>query len=445
MGNSPRWTDHLPRRAELTEEEFRFLLAGQAGDFLLLSNGLLEAAPEQWSQRQIYHLYRAATDLETFLDDFGARENRAFFPIREVTALVRWLALAMTSLVHLDSRVQSYQLADPAWASEVLAVRVRRGALELGELVLRALQHMREAWLSNGMTWPGHVLRVDSLMPSGLRPRLPRNVLEDRERLDGDLVGTHPAARLAASYLLLLETLDRLGTKPVVGLASLRQFVAARYTEELARSYEARVHNLQSSYDSFVAGRQEEAEHPELRVVRGSVSQALHLFEAGTCLAHLYERHDVYGRHAARVFFAHLIPEEKLLDILVNTCTITAYDGLLRCRAVAEGILRKLTRQVAVDLDLPPGASLHARPISLIVSVVNHHGTPVEMEIAGKKASAASIMQLLMLAGANPDARRVRFTGDEEALRDLRDLFAIGLGEGGLDALPPRLEYLKPS
>jgi phosphotransferase system HPr (HPr) family protein len=429
------------------EEEFKYLLSGQAGDFPLIANGLLESAPEQWSQRQIYHLYRASTDLETFLDDFGARENRTFFPIREMAAQVRWLSLALTGLVHLDSRLPSYQVHDPAWSRDVLAPRVRRAALDLAEMTTGVLQALREAWLACGMPWAGHVLRVEGLLPGGPRPRLPRNLIEDREGLPAEGAGGSPApARLINQYLGFLSTLERLGGNPIEGLAALRQFMSTRYTEELARSYEARAHNLQSSYDTWIAGTPEEEAHPELHCLRGAASQALHLLEAGTCLAHLYERHDVYGRHGgSRALFERVLPEERLLGVTVNHCARMAYECLKRTAPILAPLLRAFTHQISLELRLPEGVSLHARPISLIVSVVNHHGTPVEMEIEGRKGSAASIMQLLMLAGSSPNARMVRFTGDRAVLQDLQDLFERRLGEEGLDLLPPHLEYLRPS
>jgi len=85
---------------------------------------------------------------------------------------------------------------------------------------------------------------------------------------------------------------------------------------------------------------------------------------------------------------------------------------------------------------------LHARPASLIVSIVNHHGVPVEVEIDGECANAGSIMQVMILAGSKVTARRVTFRGDVKPLRDLELLFGIGLGEKGLDDLPNELSYL---
>jgi len=98
-----------------------------------------------------------------------------------------------------------------------------------------------------------------------------------------------------------------------------------------------------------------------------------------------------------------------------------------------------------VTLAIPDGLILHARPISLIVGIVNHHRVPVEAEIEGHKCSAASIMQMLVLAGSHSSHQSINFSGDNKVLAELEMLFAAALGEEGFDKLPPELQYLIPS
>jgi len=73
---------------------------------------------------------------------------------------------------------------------------------------------------------------------------------------------------------------------------------------------------------------------------------------------------------------------------------------------------------------------------------VHHFGLPVEIEINEKRASAASMMSMLILCGSHLDAKSVRFHGDATVLQDLEALFEARLGEDGLEAFPPRLKYL---
>ena len=117
------------------------------------------------------------------------------------------------------------------------------------------------------------------------------------------------------------------------------------------------------------------------------------------------------------------------------------------CLEIAESsakkILQRLTERTYVDLVVPKGIQLHARPLSLIVAVVLHYGLPVKMVIEGEEASADSLIRLLLLAGSHPDSPGVRFEGDSRVLSDLEALFVGRLGEEGVDALPDQLHYLK--
>ncbi|HET6201531.1 MAG TPA: HPr family phosphocarrier protein [Planctomycetota bacterium] len=97
----------------------------------------------------------------------------------------------------------------------------------------------------------------------------------------------------------------------------------------------------------------------------------------------------------------------------------------------------------ALEVALPADVTLHMRPAALIVRIVQRHGTPVEVEVEGDAFNAASILQLLVAVHAHPYARRLRFRGGARPLEDLRLLFESGLGEGGLDRLPPSLSYLR--
>ena len=67
----------------------------------------------------------------------------------------------------------------------------------------------------------------------------------------------------------------------------------------------------------------------------------------------------------------------------------------------------------------------------------------MELEVGGRVFNAASILDMMVTVGSNPDARRLLFRGDENPLRDIDMLFRSGLGEEGLDKLPPALAYLR--
>jgi len=96
-----------------------------------------------------------------------------------------------------------------------------------------------------------------------------------------------------------------------------------------------------------------------------------------------------------------------------------------------------------LEVELGQDVLIHARPAALIVGIVNQYGTPVTMELAGGSCNAASILELLLAVGSNPDEKRFVFRGDANPLRDIGLLFRHGLGEDGLGSLPSELGYLR--
>lgn len=110
-------------------------------------------------------------------------------------------------------------------------------------------------------------------------------------------------------------------------------------------------------------------------------------------------------------------------------------------------------RSSVAFLETPPGESVlalpedlhwHARPLTLIARVVEHHGAAVTARIGEASAAANSVMELLLLVAAGAaSSRRVAFTGPRTCLRDLETLFRARLGEDGLDQLPDALDYLR--
>jgi phosphotransferase system HPr-like phosphotransfer protein len=129
--------------------------------------------------------------------------------------------------------------------------------------------------------------------------------------------------------------------------------------------------------------------------------------------------------------------------IILNDLLFWANRYIQSGADTARSLLPSYTNVLSLELCLPEQASLHARPVALIVGIVNRYGTPVEMEVGGLVANASSILKMLMLVGSNAEERAFIFRGDERPLRDIELLFEHGLGEKGLDALPSELAYLR--
>ena len=237
--------------------------------------------------------------------------------------------------------------------------------------------------------------------------------------------------------------LDSAGVRRLADPGEVERFLSTHCSEEQARVYEATIHNLQSAYDTHVKNTVLEAGDDRLARLRGHVSTALHLLQVVTCLTHFVERHEGLRDDDSTRRLSRIVDRDRVQSFTLNVLLYWAHRVLGRGRGLAEELLPRYLDLAELVVEIGEDITLHARPASLIVSVVNHHGTPVEMEVAGSVCNAGSILELMVAVGSHPDERRFTFRGDARSLEDLRLLFECGVGERGFDELPVQLAYLK--
>lgn len=421
------------------EKAFGALLEAQGRSFFRLGNTLLTRPA--WSKKHYYQLNTESDELESFLDDYGARFNRTFALTRELVASVRWFALAGFSISHLEGRFDSYgvhQALTPAELADARSSFVR--ARDFVHRSLRALlEEVRGQCELLQIPWNGEDFSESEFVETGPKQRLPRNVGQE-DLVDED----QRIAEVASKYLAACEMLAEQRIRRIADPAARRQHLSRVCTEERARVYEATVHNLQSTYDTHIKNTVIEGRDDRLPRLRGHLSISLHLLEAVTFLTHFVERHEGGQRvEAAERRIGELIDRAQVQDLILNHMLSWAESCLMRGRALAEELLPSYTNLQELVVELPPDVKLHARPASLIVNIVGHHGTPVELEVEGHTCNAGSILEVLVAVGSAPDAREFVFRGDENPLRDIERLFEAGLGEHGIASLPPDLGYLR--
>ena len=422
------------------ERDFANLLGSRAQDLLRLTNTLASPQIGAWTKRLFFLLYSEADELESFLDDYGARSNQSYASVTELVASVRGFSMAGLSLEHLIRRLDDYQVLDSF--SEVEADMAREDLISarrwIQEVLVALLGEIRSEAERHGVHHPkeGHA-EGESGFPL-VRFRLPMDVgLEDIDEEEQRI------AEVASKYLqactMLEEGASEVIEEPVDRDTFLREFC----TEETARVYEATVHNLQSTYDTYICNTRLESADERLPRLRGHLSATLHLLEAATQLVHFLERHESEVRDdGARSQLARLAPRAQVSNLIVNVLVLWAGKFMAQGRVLAEALLPAYTNLQVLDVELGEGLVLHARPISLLVSIINHYATPVEFEVAGDTCNAGSILEMMIAVGSKSEEKRFRFRGDEHPLRDIALLFHHDLGEGGVDTLPPELGYL---
>lgn len=419
------------------EQDFRDMLGERAQTFLAAC-----AAPggAAWTKRRFFDLSLEADELESFLDDYGARTNRTFSAFTEIVASTRGFALAGMSLSHLVRRLPSYGVLEELGDDRVRALEGLGSATAFVEARLRDLMGaLLDEGRSIGVT---ELARGEGVAPvdrSVRRFRLPHNIDLHDIRDEEKRIATVAARYLEAHRMLEEANIRRIGVEK-----EREAFLASVCSEEAARTWEATVHNLESSYDTHVKNTLLETGDPRLPRLRGFIAASLHTLQAVTLLTHFVERRD-RGLRSDRAdsLLQQVVPRAEIRDVTLNKLLVWAARFLEAGAPLAEALLPSYTNASEAVLELRDGIVLHARPASLVVAVVQHHGTPVELEVDGHVCNAGSILELMVAVGSHPEARRYVVRGDERPLRDLVALFAADVGEGGLETLPDGLAYLR--
>jgi len=422
------------------EQDFSGLLENHTQLLFRLANSLLEAGEENWTKRHYFELYTESDEVESFLDDYGARTNRTYNYLTEVVASMRGISLAGLSLEHLARRIDAYGVVEALAGEEAgeSQADIAYSRAFVQSTLRDLLKELKTEATDLGLALPHQGFPQDSFDEGIQRFSLPRNIGQEDLQDEAQKI-----AEVASKYLQACEMLDVAGVRRIEDEASREQFLRQHCTEEHARVYEATVHNLQSAYDTYIKNTVIESNDERLPRLRGHVSCALHLLEAVTHLTHFVDRHEGEGRvEAAEERLGKAVNKSRMRAVTLNHLLFWAYRFLSHGRVIAEELLPSYTNVQALTVEIGDGLSLHARPASLIVTIVNHYGTPVEMEVAGHTCNAGSILELMIAVGSNPDARDYTFRGDENPLRDIALLFEAGLGEGGMDSLPGALSYL---
>jgi phosphocarrier protein HPr len=91
-----------------------------------------------------------------------------------------------------------------------------------------------------------------------------------------------------------------------------------------------------------------------------------------------------------------------------------------------------VSERAEATLEVVNALGLHARAAAKLVRVASSFGARIELEKAGQRADAKSIMGVLLLCGERGSKITVRAAGDDAttALDALRALFEEGFGEG---------------
>jgi phosphotransferase system HPr-like phosphotransfer protein len=228
--------------------------------------------------------------------------------------------------------------------------------------------------------------------------------------------------------------------------------VPEKINEVLIRSFEMRVHNIQSSFDSYVVKTQSDEENILLEQLRSHFSIVFHILQVMGRLLHFYERHmydagfkDVYMR--VRRSLAELIDPDVLLDRAVNFCLFYAWKFLSSGKQVATQIMNRNMERGTIEVSIPMDRGFHSRPSLLVAKIVQYYGGEVILHVGEDQFDASSVLDIQWAGGKikKEEYKTVKFSGDSRALSDLVILAGVNYGEDHMGKgipLPKQLSYL---
>ena len=384
---------------------FRELIAKRALTLLGLSKHISEckSTNDIMIRPLIGALLSQSTQIEEFLDRYGAGSNCQWCGFRSLTAAIKHFSDVSYELLHIRYSLPTYRLLpieqDFAQATE-----------DTLEFTVSILQQAANQILTKAQ-------QLDLPIPS---QRLCQEFYT--EKLPSGCLSHHCQTRkieiaktvtlLATAFLNLAVDSEDVRAASRIKHEKFASYVRDSVSEEKLRSIELRFHSLQSLYDTYVSGTEAAQLDTDLPVLRGHISVVFHLLRTATLFVHHYERHvnkqpcDSPGRQEP------IVKTDVLLDVLMRY-SITHINLYIGCAEhLCHEMLNRYAKIGEVEVPVPSYRGFHVRPSTLIAKIVLHYGSAVQMKLDDELYDASSPLGLFR-ANEKINAQKRRWLAEE--------------------------------
>lgn len=397
-----------------------------------------------FSKKLYANLMSTSHLLEDLLDFHGAKNNKNWYFYRELSAAVRHLSLACYSQKHILNRLIFYDLVDlESFKEEGEATFgfLTESLISLAPVILDEAQRLN-------IPIPGEAF--DSADFPGVITGETLDYDIDDENMDQQ---KENIIKIAGEFIGIAATFEQHRFYEPYGIKELLNIVPKKINEVEIRNFEMLVHNLQSSFDTYVIHGGYRFGNRRLKQLRGYFSVVLHLLQIMGRLLHFYERHlyeagykNIYKKVQDRL--AALIDPETLLDRTINYALYYVCHFLTTGNKLAIEILNENIERSSITVGIPVKLGFHSRPSLLVAKIVQHYGGQVEMVVGEDRFDASSVLDIQWAGGKiqKENFTEVVFEGDARALKDIEILSRINYGEDSMGKgipLPEALNYLK--
>lgn len=404
----------------------------------------LEDSQHAFTKKFFSNLIAASMVLEDFLDFNGAKNNKQWYYYRELAAVVRHLSLGANFQKHISNRLSFYDLPN--------SMDFQREAGVTLDFLTHSLVKMAPAILEEAK-------RLAIPCPSEQYAASDFPSVTTCDMLDYDIDDQNRDQQkknivtIAGALLNIAQDFDQFKFYEPYAVEQMLALVPEKINEVEIRRYEMLVHNLQSSFDTYVIHGGFRYGNRKLKQFRSYFSIVLHLLQMVGRLLHLYERHlheagykNTYKKVQDRL--CALINPETLLDRTINYGLLYACHFLTAGIELAREILNENIERASIKVGIPVKLGFHSRPSLLVAKIVQHYGGQVELCVGSDRFDASSVLDLQWAGGKiqKENLTEVVFEGDARALRDIEILAGVNYGEDTMGKgvpLPKELNYLK--
>jgi phosphotransferase system HPr-like phosphotransfer protein len=397
-----------------------------------------------FTKRLYSTLIASSQVLEDLLDFHGAKNNKNWYFYRELTASVRHLSLGCYSQKHISNRLAFYELPDSEkFGQEGLATLefLNQSLIKLAPVIIDEAKRLQIPLPQERFCYddfPGvttcEMLEFDI-----------DDVSKDQEKKH--------IVKIASEFLKIASNFDQLRFYEPYDKDTFLQIVPVKVNEVEIRRFEMLVHNLQSSFDTYVIHGGYRFGNRKLKQLRGYFSCVFHLLQIMGRLLHFYERHlhEAGYKNTYKVVQERLstvIDEDLLLDRTINYGLYYVCHFLNMGKSLAREILNENIEKSSITVSIPVKLGFHSRPSLMVAKVVQHYGGKVYLRVGKDRFDAASVLDIQWAGGKiqKENIQEVTFEGDIRTLKDLEILASFNYGEDSMGKgvpLPKELDYLK--
>ncbi len=403
--------------------------------------------PDAIFTKKLYSSLIASSHLlEDFLDFHGAKNNKNWYFYRELSAAVRHLSMSGYIQEHISNRLVFYDLL------------IAEQFAQEGE---DTRTFLRDTLLTLAPVIVAEATRLEIPVPEPDFSLADFPSISTGEMLEFDIDDEQPRqqrrniVRVTTEFLNVIRDFEDFGIYEKISPKEIGELVPEKINEVSIRRLEMLVHNLQSSFDTYILYGGLRYGNRKLKQFRSYFSVVYHLFDLTGKLLHFYERHFFSPKEGEKSTYkstrdklAQYIDENALLDRIVNYGLFYACHFLSDGKRLAMEILNENIERGSIEVGIPVSLGFHSRPSLLVAKITQHYGGEVQLCVGEDEFDASSVLDIQWAGGkiAREKIETVVFKGDVRALADIEILAGVNYGEDTMGKgipLPRELDYLR--